>query len=57
MVYRGFCGPSYTSQSVIADAELCMNWYPEQMESDAAPSRDVLYPTPGVLPYASSSIG
>ncbi len=57
MEYKGFCGPSYTSQSPIADAELCMNAYPEQMESEGAASRKALYPTPGVETFSTSSIG
>lgn len=57
MVYEGFCGPSYASQSPIADAELCMNIYPEQMESKGAASRWVLYPTPGLESRAMSLVG
>jgi hypothetical protein len=36
MIYPGFCGPSYASQSPIADAELCLNFYTEQMESSTS---------------------
>lgn len=57
MEYRGFLGPSYASQSPIADAELCINFYTEQMESEGAASRWALYPTPGVIPYVVANIG
>jgi hypothetical protein len=57
MIYPNFCGSSYTSQSRIADAELTMNWYEEVMESEGAPARRVLYPTPGLASFAMASIG
>lgn len=57
MEYRGFCGPSYTSQSPIADAELCLNFYTEKMESEGAAAKQVLYPTPGVIVYVTATIG
>jgi hypothetical protein len=55
--YPSFCGPSYTSQSPIADAEMCMNLYPEQMESQGAANKTVLYPTPGVQSFAMAAVG
>jgi hypothetical protein len=57
MIYPSFCGPSYASQSPIADAELCLNWYPEQMESPGASSRQVLYPRPGLQAFVTSPTG
>jgi hypothetical protein len=42
-----FCGASYTGQSLIADAERLMNWYPERADSPAAKNQYTLYPTPG----------
>lgn len=42
-----FCGPSYTSESPIADNERTINWYPESIESPAGKNRTALYPTPG----------
>lgn len=57
MNYKGFCGPSYASQSPIADAELCLNLYPETIESEGAAARNVLYPTPGVESRATSTVG
>lgn len=47
MIYRGFCGPSNPSQSVQADCERTINFYPERVESPAAPTDMALYPTPG----------
>lgn len=46
-------GPSYTSQSPNADPEMCMNWYPEQMESVGAKTRWALYPCPGFETFGS----
>jgi hypothetical protein len=45
-------GPSYTSQSIIADPSLLMNWYYEQMEDPAAKSKGTLYPSPGLAAFA-----
>ena len=42
-----FLGGSYVSQSVRADAERCVNFYPEFMESQNAATQVALYPTPG----------
>lgn len=47
MARFGLIGASYTSQSRTADAEACINWYVENMESQNAKSSLVLYPTPG----------
>jgi hypothetical protein len=44
----GFVGPSYRSQSVLADCQTCMNWYPESIESGLGRSPLALYPTPGL---------
>jgi hypothetical protein len=46
--YVGFVGPSYVSQSAIADSEQLINWHIETMESEAAAARRVFYPTPGL---------
>jgi hypothetical protein len=43
-----FCGPSYRSQSLLADCQTCMNWYLEAVESGVGRSAFVLYPTPGL---------
>lgn len=44
----GFCGGTYTSQSVNADAQDCVNLYPERVESDMGVSSMTLYSTPGL---------
>jgi hypothetical protein len=43
-----FVGPTYISQSPIADQEECVNFYVERLESPGATTPTVLYPTPGV---------
>lgn len=53
MKFDVFCGPSYRSQAITADAERCMNWYPEIMESPGAKSKVTLYPTPGINPVVT----
>ncbi len=53
MIFKNFCGPSYTSQSPIADNERCVNWYPELLESPGAKSSMALYPCPGLTAFAS----
>ena len=52
----GIVGPSYTSQSVNADAQQTMNWYPEQVESGAGNAPIVLYPTPGLKVFANLTL-
>lgn len=41
------CGPSYTSQSVIADSEQTINWYCESIESTVGETSFAMYPCPG----------
>ena len=48
MARFGFVGPSYRSQSVLADCQTCMNFYPESIESGLGKSAFALYPTPGL---------
>src|SRR5580698_8608562 len=48
MARFGFVGPSYRSQSVLADCQTCMNWYLEAIESGMGRSAFALYPTPGL---------
>ena len=47
MKWPGFIGPSYQSQSVLADVERCVNWYPEPVEAPSGKNKYALYPTPG----------
>lgn len=55
MRYEGFCSGSYTSQSILADAERTCNWYPERVESAYGKSRTTLYPTPGFTTFCATS--
>ena len=48
----GFVSGTYQSQSPVAAADLCMNWYPEQVESGTGNAPIVLYPTPGLEQFA-----
>lgn len=52
MARFGFVGPSYASQSLNADAQICRNWYPELDESGEGKSRIILLPTPGLSIFA-----
>jgi hypothetical protein len=45
--YPAFVGPSYESQSKIADGERTVNWYPEKIEGPGAKAQYALYPAPG----------
>jgi hypothetical protein len=54
----GFVGPSYRSQSLLADCQTCMNWYLESIESGMGRSASALYPSPGLsLLYALGGAG
>lgn len=52
--YPGFCGPSFTAQSLIISPERCVNWEPTRTESPSALTQVALYPTEGVTAYAHS---
>ena len=47
MNFSTFVGPAYQSQSPWADAERCINLYPEAIESPGAARGSALYPCPG----------
>ena len=53
MARFGFVGPSYVSESVNADCQDVMNWYPESIESGDGNSAAALYPTPGSNTFAT----
>lgn len=57
MNYGGFVGPSYLSQSPVADCEQLMNWYVELLETPYGRSRSALYPTPGYRPFVGVTQG
>lgn len=48
MRFDAFVGPTYTAQSLIADCERCMNWYPETVESGQGKNQMYYCPTPGL---------
>jgi len=56
MIFDSFIGPSYVSASQIADGEELINWYRERMESQGAPVRWALYPTPGVESIVEATV-
>ena len=47
----GFCSGTYTSQSVSADAQDCINLLPERVESEMGVSAMTLYSTPGLSQF------
>lgn len=49
----GFCGPSYPSQSVNADCQKALNWYPEKIESGTGKTHVAMYPTPGLAIFTT----
>lgn len=53
--YAGFCGPSNPTQSLQADCERTVNFYPERVESQAAPTGAALYPTPGAETFVTTA--
>lgn len=53
MARTGLIGPSYASQSLNADAQVCMNWYYETIESGTGKTSAALYPTPGTKSFAA----
>lgn len=57
MAEISICGPSYSSQSPNADDQMCLNRYPEIIESGQGVSRIVLYPTPGIKTFCTLSDG
>ena len=52
MARFAFVGGSYTSQSVNADCQRVVNWYPESIESQQGKSGFALYPTPGLTVFS-----
>jgi hypothetical protein len=49
----GIVGPSYSSQSLNADAQRTLNWYVEQIESGRGKNALALYPTPGLAAFCT----
>jgi len=48
----GIVGPTYQSQSLLADAQRCINWYLERIESGRGKTDLGLYRTPGLKKFA-----
>jgi hypothetical protein len=57
MARFGFVGPTYASQSLNADAQRCINWYPESIESGQGKGATALYPAPGLALFATLVTG
>lgn len=59
MRFPGFIGPSYTLQSVNADAQRCLNLYPEMNEIGTEKEQEVaaLVGTPGLRLLAAMGLG
>ncbi len=55
MARFGFVGPSYTSQSVNAACQRCVNWYVEAIEVPNENQPAVLYPRPGKTVFCTLS--
>lgn len=57
MEFKGFLGGSYQSEAATADDERTVNFFFEKMQSEGAPVRNTLYPTPGVTSLATGTQG
>lgn len=55
--FPGFVGPTYRSRTPIADAERCINWFPERIESGTGKNVYWLMPTPGMSLFADTPFG
>lgn len=53
MRFEALVGPSYASQSLNSDCQVCMNFYPERIESDEGKSRMALYRVPGLRRFGA----
>ena len=53
MEFSGFCGPAYQSRSLSANAQRCVNWFPE-FDPSGGKGTSVLYPTPGLVLKATA---
>lgn len=49
-------GPSYSNQSLNADAQSTVNWYPEAVESGDGNAKIILLPTPGLKKFVALSV-
>jgi hypothetical protein len=53
MARFSFCGPTYQSESVNADAQRSINLYPESVESGQGRTAYAMYPRPGLIPFVT----
>jgi hypothetical protein len=53
---KGFVGGSWTSRSLNADAQRCINWYLEPIESGLGKTASMLVPTPGMKYYSGIGV-
>lgn len=56
MRFPAFVGPSYVSQSPMADCEQTINFYTETIESEGAKTRRILAPLPGYVTFGSFAL-
>lgn len=54
--FPGFIGPTYESKSHLANAEKCVNFYPEIIEAPHGRNQMALYPTPGYDNFATTNL-
>jgi len=54
--FSSFIGGSYKAQSPVTDNEETINWFSEVSESPGATAQASLYPTPGVVPFATAPV-
>ena len=54
MRWPGFCGPTRRSQSLLASPERTINWYPHRVPRSDGSTITVLYPTPGLIEFATA---
>jgi len=57
MEFPGFIGGTYESRSLPANAQRCVNYYPEVDESRSGKSNVILQPTPGLAVFSSGLAG
>lgn len=56
MYWPGFCGPSYEARSLNVNAERCINFYPERVESGTPKVKTWLVGTPGLRGYCNFTV-
>lgn len=53
--FPGFIGPTYRSLSSLANAEMCMNFVPEVLETPGSRNNMALFGTPGIANFVTSN--